>query len=154
MLLQQRGIVSCLRVFEHRKKLGEFPWEKKTLNLSQENSCEKNMDWCLRNAYELERLVKYAGPAPLFKDEACRAQRGMITWARSQSKFVLRPGADPGLMLFFCPVVLHCPKIVGNALILKRSCVYSLIFFFFIWHFSTLGRCVEKTHPPCRQSLC
>lgn len=73
--------------------------------------------------------MKYAGPAPLFKDEACRAQRGMITWARSQSKFVLRPGADPGLMLFFCPVVLHCPKIVGNALILKRSCVYSLIFF-------------------------
>lgn len=60
-------------------------------------------------------LGEYPGPSPLLKDEACRAQRGQVTYARSQSEFVSRPRAHPGLMFFFNPVVLHCPKIVGNA---------------------------------------
>lgn len=55
-----------------------------------------------------QALGGYPGSSPLLKDEAYMAQRGEITYSRSQSKFL------SGLMLFIYHTVPHYPKIVGK----------------------------------------
>lgn len=94
----------------------------------------------------------------LLKDEACTTQRVMITSPRPQSKFVSGPRTDPGLMLFFYHIVPHGPKIAGNVW-MRRVFFFTILFFFFLWHFWTFGRCVEKISDPTpaplhQQSLC
>ena len=93
----------------------------------------------------IRTLGEYPSPSPFFKDAAYRTQREKVTHARSQSKCVPGPRADPGLMLFFNLIVSHCPKIVW---ILQRYYFSSSIFFPLIGHFWTLGRCVEKISYP------
>lgn len=103
----------------------------------------------------IRTLGEYPSPSPFFKVSAYRTQRGKVTHARSQSKCTSRPRADPGLMLFFNLVALHCPKIVW---ILQRY-YFSNLISPLIGHFWTLGRCVEKISYPIptpahQQSLC
>lgn len=140
-----RELWAVLCVFEHGK-MRQFPGEKKTLSFVTRKCMWKKHGSMPEECMWIGALGEYPGPSPLLKDEACRTQRGQITYARSQSEFVSRPRAHPGLMFFFNPVVLHCPKIVGNAW--TKKVLFLQLFFFFIWHFWTLRRCVEKIGYP------
>lgn len=90
--------MSSLCVFEHGK-VREFPREK-TPSLSLEKIHIKQIRFNASACIRIGALGEYPSLSPFLNDEACSTQGVEVTYPRSQSKFLPRQMADPGLMWF------------------------------------------------------